>query len=181
MPDCFPAHATVRLADGSEKPMHLLSIGDRVLVSHPNTFSEVYFFSHQHPEHVSNFVRIATSVDSIQLTLSPGHMLYVNGRLTPARNVRVGDALSVAHEQKSAVVTSVDRTTSRGLFNPHTLHGDIVVDRVHTSTLTDALRPRVANVLLKPFATLYSVMGVHPSVRMLNEGVLGALDRFYWK
>ena len=42
-----------------------------------------------------------------------------------------------------------------GLYNPHTLHGDIVVDGVLTSTYTAAFSPTLAHVALAPLRALY--------------------------
>ena len=45
---------------------------------------------------------------------------------------------------------------ARGLYNPHTLHGDVVVDGVLTSTYTGVVHPALAHALLAPLRQLYS-------------------------
>lgn len=177
---CFPAHATVRLADGSDKAMSALTLGDRVLVAHPDSYSEVYFFSHAHESHISDFVHIRTALEGVSLQLSERHLVYANGALVEARNVRVGDKVSVAHDERIALVVGVEHVAAKGLYNPHTLHGDIVVNGVTASTLTRTLHPSIARVLLSPFQATYKAFGPHPVVHSLNRGVLHTLERLVW-
>lgn len=177
---CFPGHATVQLRDGSVKAMQDLEIGDVVMVEHPNKFSEVFFFSHQNADHVGEFVHIETSVPSISLQLSSRHLLYVNGQRKSASDVRVGDKLSVAHSDKVATVTKVSTMVGKGLYNPHTVHGDITVNGVATSTFTTAVHPRVAKLLVAPFRVAYQLFGRHPVVHAFNRGALLVLTRFVW-
>ena len=63
-----------------------LAIGDIVLVA-PNTFSEVYMFSHRYVDAVSPFVKISTA--NGELLITADHYLYVNGVLAVASTVKV--------------------------------------------------------------------------------------------
>lgn len=160
-----------------------LQIGDRVKVAHPNTYSEVFFFSHNHPTARGSGIELETSENDISLTLSPGHLLYVNGELQAAMDVHVGDTVQVSvkdETKRTATVTSTRRVTSTGLHNPHTLHGDIVVDGVVASTFTRAVHPVTARALLLPFRLAYRMVGPHRSVDIANQAVLRMLDRMYW-
>ncbi len=177
---CFPGHATVQLQDGSIKTMEDLRIGDKVLVAHPNEYSEVYFFSHQHTDHLSKFISVRTDSDEHSLQISELHLIYINGQLNEAKNMRVGDKLSIAHDKKTVTVISVNRMMAKGLFNPHTLHGDIVVNNIAASTFTKSVNPHVARALLNPFAALYQVMGRHIVTDTANRYALRALDIFFW-
>jgi hypothetical protein len=57
---------------------------------------------------------------------------------------------------------------AEGLYNPHTMHGDIVVDGVHTSTYTDSVAPALAHALLWPVRMLVSSFPpTHSQVPML--------------
>ena len=80
--------------------------------------------------------------------------MYVNGVLAPARSVRAGDNVTLASGRRARVI-SVGRVRKEGLYNPHTLHGDIVVDGVLTSTYTEAFSPALAHVVLAPLRALY--------------------------
>jgi hypothetical protein len=145
--ECFPGDAQVELEGGKKVSMSALKVGDHVRVG-PSEFSEVYMFTHKDAEVKANFVKISTSERSIRLT--SGHYLYVNGKLQTARTVKVGDMVSAGN------VTAVTAEWADGLYNPHTMTGDIVVDGVLTSTYTDALLPKLAHTLLWPVRMLYN-------------------------
>jgi len=149
---CFPATSTVELESGKSINLDQLQLGDKVRVG-PSEFSEVYFFSTEMAETTSKFVKLET--DSGAVTMTKGHYLYVNGALTVASDVEVGDNVVLGNGTHVAVneVTSV---WAPGLYNPHTLHGDIVVDGIHTSTYTDAVHPTLAHALMSPLRTMYS-------------------------
>lgn len=144
---CFPASATVTLKDGSVKRMDEVLIGDDVLVDH-ETFSKVFMFTHKDPRVQFAFVELET-FSGKKLRLTCGHFIYANGLLIEAGFVKSGDEISVTGG-KTDVVVRVDRVTDVGLFNPQTLHGDIVVNGVRTSTYTRAVSAPVAHGLLVP-------------------------------
>mmetsp|Transcript_5301 Transcript_5301/g.15830 ORF Transcript_5301/g.15830 Transcript_5301/m.15830 type:complete len:516 (+) Transcript_5301:70-1617(+) len=153
---CFPADATVEMADGSTKVMRELETGDRVRVS-GDLFSEVFMFTHRHPEAVSSMVRLEFS--STVLELSRTHYLPIGGRLTAAEDIAVGDELDMSNGSRD-VVRAVSRAVKVGLYNPHTVEGRIAVNGVVASTLTRAVEPRLAEVLLWLPRTAYRVFGV---------------------
>ncbi|CAN8077276.1 unnamed protein product [Agarophyton chilense] len=178
---CFPSDATVELDDGTVKTMSSLRIGDRVKVAHPKEYSEVYFFSHNHADKQSDFVNIKTSLDDAALTLSPGHFMYANGALVEASRVVVGDKVSVSHDSKIAEVTQVSRIKAKGLHNPHTVHGDIIVNGVVASTLTSTLHPSLAKFILTPLKMVYRILQTRESMETFNKAVLRTLDVTYWR
>ena len=142
--------------NGNTKKMSELAVGDKV-ITHNGVFSEVFMFSHRLEEATYNFVEIKTAANTT-LAITPNHYLYINGALAEARDVKVGDRLTLA-SGKPAKVLSVGRVKKDGLYNPHTLQGDIVVDGVLTSTYTSAFSPTLAHVVLAPLRGLYQ-MGV---------------------
>jgi hypothetical protein len=148
---CFPATAEVELADGSKKTMDKVQVGDKVLVGE-GSYSEVYFFTTAMKETTTSFVEI-TAGDN-KLALTKGHYLYVNGELTKAGRVIVGDVVTLA-DGSSAKVSAVGSKWGPGLYNPHTMDGDIVVDGVKTSTYTEAVHPTLAHALLFPVRKMY--------------------------
>jgi len=133
--------------------MNMLTIGDKVRVN-SNTFSDVYMFSHRLSAIRAEFVRIATSTNTIMLT--PNHYLYVNGKLAIASTVKVGDQLTT-RSGLSTVVTSVSTAWAEGLYNPHTMDGDIVVDGILTSTYTSDISPSLAHAALWPVRMLHTL------------------------
>jgi hypothetical protein len=156
---CFPANATVQLSSGAHKTMAELQVGDKVLVGR-GEFSEVYMFSHRMTaaEVQSEFVSIAASgADGVaqKIELTSNHYLYVNGQLSAAGIVKVGDKLTLGAGAQ-VEVTSVSRVWGKGLYNPHTMHGDIVVNGILTSTYTTTVHPTLAHAALWPVRALYS-------------------------
>jgi hypothetical protein len=137
-----------------QKTMAELSVGDRVLVG-DNTYSEVYMFSHKDHNAVSTFVSIATSANQT-ITLSPNHYIYANNKLVAASAVVLGDVLIAADGSEVSVV-AVSQERSTGLFNPHTLQGDIVVNGIKASSYTAVVAPTLAHSLLWPVRMLYSL------------------------
>lgn len=156
--ECFPGDATVELDDGRHIPMALLVVGDRVRVS-ATLFSPVFLFTHKLADGAHSFVRLSTASGS-SLRMTPGHYVYANGRLTAAAAVRVGDRLERHGLRRGCdVVTAKDRVVGTGLYNPQTLHGDIVVDGVRASTYTTAVEPAIASALLSPLRALFHATG----------------------
>lgn len=156
---CFGADATVRLDDGSMKRMSELKIGDHVLVA-PGTFSRIFMFTHKLPHVQSRFVQICADHACIQI--SSTHYIYVDGdQLIPASQVRPGYKIGLLNYRwlgiRYSVVRSVSIVTAVGLYNPHTLHGDVVVDNVRVSTYTKAVPGPLAHSLLTPIRLAYRI------------------------
>lgn len=152
---CFPASATVELEDGKRIPMAKLQIGDSVRVS-PTEFSEVYMFTHQETDSINEFVKITIDgAAGAPLMLTDNHYLYVNGQLQAAKTVKVGDTVTLTSGLSAVVMIS--REKSIGLYNPHTLNGNIMVNDVLTSTFTSSSLPWLAHGALWPFRALHAV------------------------
>jgi len=114
---CFPADATVELADGRTVPMADVALGDRVRVS-ATAYSPVFLFTHRVRGGRRPFVRLTTAAGA-SLTATAGHYVYANGRLTAAGAVRVGDRLeTVGDAATCTVVTATARVVGTGLYNP---------------------------------------------------------------
>ncbi len=160
---CFPASATVQLRDGQVKTMAELEIGDVVAVG-DGQYSPVFMFTHKMQSVETEFVRIATA--HTQLTLTSGHYLYLSGALRAAGSARVGD--SVETDDGVVRIECVQRVTDRGLYNPQTLHGDVVVNGVRTSTFTTAVQPTLAQAMLAPLRAAFVKLGLATS--MLDSG-----------
>lgn len=162
---CFPGTATVELQDGSYEQMSALQIGDRVKVADA-TFSDVFMFTHKLADAANDFVVVQTS-SGAELSLTAGHYLYVNGALVAAGTIRVGDVVESATGERLAV-TSVRFRTMDGLYNPQTIHGDIIVNGIRASTFTTAVQPSAAQALLAPLRAMYARLGFLTAV--FNQG-----------
>lgn len=153
---CFPADATVELESGAFVPMSQLNIGDRVKVG-ADEFSDVFGFTHKVADESFRFVRIeAASGDVMRLTAL--HYLYVNGEFAAASSVKAGDRI-VLGSGAAVEVAAVSTVVSTGLYNPQTVHGDIVVDGIVASTYTATVEPKAAHAILAPLRMVYNVFG----------------------
>jgi hypothetical protein len=135
--------------------MDQLAVGDSVLVG-DGSFSDVYMFSHKLEATKTEFVKISVSADEEALMLTPNHYLYVNNKLAVASTVKVGDMLTTG-KGASVRVISVSREWAEGLYNPHTMDGDIVVNGIKTSTYTSDIAPALAHAALWPVRMLHSL------------------------
>lgn len=147
---CFPSRATVQTPAGLLR-MDELRIGDCV-ADGSSTCSPVFFFSHRHRDAVSSFVTLRTLQNS-SLTLSAGHYVYTAKGMKTASLLRVGDELLVS--EGLGVVAKMEWEWQQGLFNPHTLSGQIVVDGIVASVYTDAVQPCLAHSLLTPVRAIF--------------------------
>lgn len=164
---CFPAHARVAKADGTAVRMDALRLGDAVAVGGGKT-SEVFAFTHRDAAVRAVFVRATTAAGGV-LVASEGHYVYANGALVAMKEVRVGDLLVREGGEKERVV-AVAREVAEGLYNPQTLHGDVVVGGFVVSTYTTAVEPALAHGLLAPLRGLYAWMGYGVLVEDFGEG-----------
>lgn len=151
---CLPENASVRLNNGSYLPMAQLEIGHVVDIG-----GTVFMFTHQISEGFYNFLRISLD-DGRQLRVSEGHHVYITDCeiSVPARDVQIGDRID------SSRVVLIEITRERGLYNPQTIQGDIVVDDVRISTYTEVVRPIAAHTLLAPVRALYRYIELVESI-----------------
>ncbi len=157
---CFPSSATVELEDGTTKTMDKVELGDRVMVA-DGAYSPVFMFTHKLADVETAFVSVTT--DAGELALTAGHYIYVNGNLLPAGSIKVGDHLT-ASNGRNLLVSAVSTKTMTGLYNPQTIHGDIVVNGVRASTYTTVAAPRAAHALLAPMRGLYARLALTTGV-----------------
>lgn len=157
--DCFPASATAERADGSLARMDELAAGDVVKVA-AGRYSPVFAFTHADGDAVAQFVRVETRAGKA-LRLTAGHYLRVGGALVAAKAVRVGDFVELGDGRVDQVV-GVGRFVGKGLFNPQTVDGEIVVDGVVASTYTTAVEPLAAHAALWPVRAAFRLLGAAP-------------------
>lgn len=157
---CFPADATVELEDGTIKKMEEISLGDSVKVAE-GQFSDIFMFTHKDASRTYSFVKIYTESGAV-ISATPGHYIYVNGNLAAAKTAIVGDNLELGNGQ-ATTVTAVERVRKVGLYNPQTLHGDIVVNSLRASTFTRTVNPPSAQALMAPLRHIYAMFGLSGS------------------
>lgn len=169
---CFPGSALVELKSGRAIRMDQLSVGDEVLVG--ELYSQVFGFTHKSPHTTHRFIRLTTKCGK-SVTLTAGHYLYANDRLVAAKTVQQGDRIRLTNRE--AIVDMVDTILETGLYNPQTLHGDLVVNGIITSCYTTAVSKWSAHALLTPLRALWQV---YP-MRILSSLEKGPVhDGFAW-
>lgn len=174
---CFPGDAVVHVAGtmaGGDtrayraKRMRDVRVGDHVMVGARRTCT-VFGFTHQVRDARVRMTRVHT-VDNRSLTATHGHFVYAwrgGARLAMrADHVAVGDHL-ISADGASHAVTRVTRVLKRGLYNPQTLHGDIVVDGFVVSTYTG---------VVKDVVTAHALLSVWRAVERIMPNV-GLIDR----
>lgn len=163
---CFPAYSTVELDTGRKIFMKDVQIGDRVRVSETD-FSYILFFTHRLDAGDFDFLNLETA-DGRSISLTAKHLLYVNGELRTASSVRPNDLIS-DDSSLEAQVTRVSKRNLPGLYNPHTLHGDIIVNGIRASCYTTEVPPRLAHFLLAPERLLFRAFRVSLIGDMLHN------------
>lgn len=137
-------------------PVADLRVGDRVL-SENDEIERVFFFSHADPYATPIFLQIQ-SESGHAVNLTGGHLVPVLPRsnlredewsvkLRPARMVQLGDRVRVQSTTGQGTiwsrVTGVDLVKggshNRGIYNPHTPSGKLVVNGVLVSCYTSSV------------------------------------------
>lgn len=157
---CFPGDATVTLESGAVVPMSAINIGDRVHVGR-GVFSDVFMFTHKTANIDYRYVLIESQTGA-RLRLTPSHYLYLNGELGAAKTAKVGDRVELA-DGRMDIVLNVGLVKGKGLYNPQTIEGDIVVDGVRASTYTKTVEPGFAHAVLAPLRAIYRAVGLSTS------------------
>ena len=152
---CFPADVSVQLEDGSHKTMDKLSIGDRVHVGN-GIFSDIFAWTHQDASKKYKFVQLATE-NGDALTATASHYVYADGKSMQMKHVRVGMSL-LRNDGSATTVVKKTSVVKTGLYNPQTLHGDIVVDGFVATTYTTAVQPEAAHALLAPIRAAFQAV-----------------------
>jgi hypothetical protein len=150
---CFPGSAVLTLADKSTVRMSELTLGHKVQ-SGPSAVSEVYLFTHALVDPEVSFLELKTLSGHV-LRLTGGHYLYVNGVLATAESVKLGDNLTT--DEGPSAVSEITAVRDTGLYNPHTLSGDIMVNGIWTSTYTNSMNADLAHAILAPVRYLYNL------------------------
>lgn len=154
--ECFPASALVLLSSGVYFTMSRLRVGDDLFQVSTKP-SPIFVFSHSDETVNASFVRLLTPNGS--LTVTKGHYVYTSVGLQVAGNVRQGDSLQTTTGSTNVVV-DVKMVHRLGLFNPHTLSGEMVVDGFRVSSYTTFIKPIAATGLLVPLRAIYRTVKV---------------------
>jgi len=164
---CFPGSATVQLQDGSSKLISDLRIGDRIRTKHGH--STYYLTSHQDPAALTEMVSIVTE-SGHSVTATPDHYIPLHhGGNKPMGKVISGDLILVQNGDRVEVsaVKATSVSVEKGLYNPISLSGDMIVQGVVVSCwsewflegfLSGAIIPSVYQAITFPIRLLYHVL-----------------------
>jgi hypothetical protein len=154
---CFSGQNKIQVQGRGRIDMKDLRIGDYVQVS-GGKFSRVYSFLHLDRDSEMVYMQIYTRDDDNDhdgpLEISPDHMIFVNNQIQKAEDVRVGDWLGLNLRRVVVDIRSVRR---RGIYNPGTEDGTIVVSGILASSYPAVLdiSPSIVQVgthfILSPF------------------------------
>lgn len=179
---CFPADALVYTQDRGPIQMQYVRIGDRLLTysdSGQAMYDDVYMIGHKDTESFALFVSITTN-DNQTIRLTSDHYIFVvrdhKMNEIPSRDVEVGDGL-VVDQAKVVSVMAISQVRSRGLFNPYTRTGRIVVDGIlascHSSSMLDGIfhkfgipLPTGYQIAFAPIRLLYNILGPRMILRL---------------
>lgn len=160
---CFPGNAAVKVEHTGWVPMKELRIGDRVLQAN-GAYSAVFGFSHRLRTSRHPFRRICTSMHCV--SASHGHYMFTKQKLVAAGSIEAGDFLATGVDKYEEVISSED-VWEQGLYNPHTLTGELVVEGFRASCYTTAVRPDIAKTLLSPLRAAFRLIDADVSAGML--------------
>lgn len=166
---CFPGDAHVQLEHVGRVPMSQVRTGQRVHVG-DGLYSPIYAWTHRDANLASDwYVSIDVGLEA-GLVTTPGHFVYASDRAVKAADVKVGDIMYGGNGERLTVrnVTSVKR---KGLYNPQTLHGNIVIDGVLVSTYTTAIERGAAHALLAPVRAAFEALGLVGLVECIVDSV----------
>lgn len=164
-------------------------------------YDEVWMFGHADPNAFGKFVHIRAMSDgnaARDIELSPSHWIptckeqdhsscsWSTRVELRADHVAVGDVIwgMVDGTARTFVVNTVSERVSRGLYNPHTMGGNIIVDAVaasaYSSWVFDCLVPEqyvpaMYQIMFTPARALYKLLKM--TVGMTGvESVCGFID-----
>ncbi len=167
--ECFPGSAVVEPDDGRRVLIRDLS-ASQTLRTGRNSYSEVFMFSHYDRDVWAEFVTLhfvdRTANKSGALRASRGHYVYVRddaasnltrtaAKLRAMDTVTEGDSL-LSRDGSLLRVAHIVSTWEQGLYNPHTVDGDLMVDGVRVSCFTTAVKQRTAMKVIQPLRVLYT-------------------------
>lgn len=164
---CFPSSSLVTLRNGSHLPISELCVGDEVLVDQ-NSYSTVFAFSHRHEHLQSLFYVLRTSCGKL-VSATKGHFIYADNRLLPIERIHIGQMLRTVNGESQVI--SIHTQVSKGIYNPQTLHGNIVVNGIIASTYTKSLTINIAHAALTPLRAFSRICAVDVLDRLLSIGL----------
>lgn len=159
LPACFPMHSVVTCESG-KKEIHEVRIGDRCLDGKME-MSDVYLLGHVDREAETSMTHISVSSGK-SISMSDSHYIDTQEGIKSSKNVREGD--TVWTRDGKEIVEKVSRRQERGLFNPYTESGTLLVNDISVSVhsewflegvVEEKYIPSAYQLLLSPVIRLF--------------------------
>jgi len=138
---CFSALTTAFVSGKGSVTMDLIEVGDSVLTG-SGEFQPVYSIDHRDINKSTKFLQIMFGNDHNVLEVTPKHMIFMEGHVNPVASgtVDVGDRIATPNGYET--VTDVGLVERKGVFNPLTADGTIVVSGMIASTFSSLLHEK---------------------------------------
>lgn len=159
-------------------------------------YERIFMFSHRAADATARHITLCTA-NATCLTATPGHYVYAaqglcnwpmklqeasfarSAELTRLGDVGIGDAvwaLDAGSSLQPECVAKVAVGVQRGLYNPHTPSGTIVIGGMAAATFTDVLRPSVRwhTLITAPGRLLFDVLPTVEIAARVNAAMLRA-------
>lgn len=122
---------------------------------------------------------VIKSTTGAQLVTSPGHLVYLNGRVVEAKEANVGDTILVWHgdDLLPEMVMSVRVEEMDGLYNPRTPSGNILVHHGEGPHSPGALATTYMTVV--PVTVAHSLLAPIRSVHSWFGAIIPAISKFF--
>ena len=133
---CFSATSTVHVLGQGSVKMQDLKVGDEVLTGSPGSFryQPIFAFGHQNQDALAEFYAITVKDSKVPLEMTGEHLVYLAGKHHPVRahTLQVGDSL--VSTEGPVEISDIKTVVKRGLYNPLTADGRLIVNGVAVST-----------------------------------------------
>ena len=183
---CYASNSKVYLQDMTVKAVADINIGDSLLVSAKQgkfKFSKVMMINHRGLDVQQEFCQIWHDCEKDPLTITPNHIVMVNGNAQFAGEVKMGDTLQVLNKTHICLeqrqVQKIGKISQRGFHSPITMDGKLVVDDVLTSCYGDVPETmllgwkinghQLAHMGMAPFRIMRK-MNIATKMLEINEG-----------
>jgi Hint module len=173
---CFSEDTTVDVLGKGEVKMSDLAVGDKIRAG--ESYEPVYAFAHLHKTTTAPYLHISTDSPNAPLEVTAEHLLYVNGKYTAAKDVKVGDIL-MDGSHTEAKVQKITIKQKAGLYAPLTPSGTLIVNGIQTSAYVSLQKNAQATLKLGNLHTRLSFHSLnHIALSPIRMACMGISSNF---
>ncbi|CAF0856523.1 unnamed protein product [Adineta steineri] len=172
---CFSGSSIITLADGTNKPLSHIQIGDKVLVNQQNIYEPILSFIHAKSDGLFSFlaIQIQSTKSNLSSTIfvSPNHLVFDfdSGKALFAGKFHVGDRVQFIdnNEIVPGEIVNIELTKQEGYYAPLTSSGTIVVNGVVASNYATVSNHELAHQVMGIYRWWIGLFGGS----LLNEDI----------